>query len=512
MLVVADGAGAEPLLEEVSDPPVPAVEPLRVHAVEAVHAVRELLEVALDDEMEVVVEQAVGVEQPPEPVLGIDDPTHDGDAIEVVPDDVLPRDAADGDVERGVVRKERSAATRHASTVARGRVRARASRRFGTEPAQRCATSACSVPRPRHVNTGHVRGTIPTAWLASTRPERTGPRDSPWDIVHDGQVPFRRAKVETAVASRASTCGRRTGVHARAGAVAVAAAAVLAATATAAPRPAAALPKQGELVAGKSLGGIRLGTTAKQVRRTWGGKFAVCRRCRDRTWYFTYRPYQPQGAAVSFRNGRVAAIWTLWSPEGWRTHNRALSLGAPESQATAVLGPLLTVPCGSYSALVRTRGDVTTAYYLFAGKIWGFGLIARTPPRADNGYPALAPPPAARLGSAPTAAESPPRPARRGSATAPGTPPSHRGAAPRRSIAAPATIGPISRPMPLVVVASPAIAPRSRAGISVNSSPQASVITSPPATATGNTRTRYSRIPGLREATREQPACVDERA
>jgi hypothetical protein len=165
-------------------------------------------------------------------------------------------------------------------------------------------------------------------------------------------------------------------------AAALAAPVLVTAAAAAATRP-AALPKQGELVVGRTLGGVRLGMTPAQVRSVWGNRFGICRNCSDRTWYFTYRPFQPQGAAVSFRNGRVNAIWTLWSPEGWRTRNGALRLGTGESRVTAVLGSLFTTPCGSYSALIRTRGDVSTVYYVFGGKLWGFGLMraAATPCR-----------------------------------------------------------------------------------------------------------------------------------
>src|SRR6478736_496639 len=53
------------------------------------------------------------------------------------------------------------------------------------------------------------------------------------------------------------------------------------------------------------------------------------------------------------------------------------------------------------------------------------------------------------------------------------------------SIITPATSGPTSRPMPLVVVARPAIAPRCWGGISLKSSAHASVITVPPPIATG---------------------------
>jgi hypothetical protein len=119
--VVVDDARAEAFLEEVSHAAVAAVEPLRVHPVEAVHAGGELLEQALDHEVEVVVEQAERVEQPAEPVLGVDDAADDSDAVVVVAHDVLPRDAADGDVKGGVRRKRRAGAARHVATVARDR-------------------------------------------------------------------------------------------------------------------------------------------------------------------------------------------------------------------------------------------------------------------------------------------------------------------------------------------------------------------------------------------------------
>ena len=155
-------------------------------------------------------------------------------------------------------------------------------------------------------------------------------------------------------------------------------AATLAVAGAAAALPSAAsgaLPQQGVLVASSSLGGVRLGMSAAQVRSVWGGSFGVCRSCRARTWYFTYRDFQPEGAAVTFQKGRVDAVWTLWSPRGWRTRDRSLHLGVPEAQVNGVLGALVSIPCGSYRALIRTRGNVTSVYYLFAGTLWGFGLM-----------------------------------------------------------------------------------------------------------------------------------------
>ena len=64
------------------------------------------------------------------------------------------------------------------------------------------------------------------------------------------------------------------------------------------------------------------------VRAALGGFFGVCRGCLHQTWYFTYRPFDKHGLAVEFEQGRVSAVYTLWSPAGWRATN-GLRLGAP---------------------------------------------------------------------------------------------------------------------------------------------------------------------------------------
>ena len=80
---------------------------------------------------------------------------------------------------------------------------------------------------------------------------------------------------------------------------------------------AAALPRHGTLVPGRSLGGIRLGEPAAQVRAALGGSFGVCRGCATTTWYFTYRKFDRRGLAVELTEGRVSAVYTLWRPNGW---------------------------------------------------------------------------------------------------------------------------------------------------------------------------------------------------
>lgn len=133
------------------------------------------------------------------------------------------------------------------------------------------------------------------------------------------------------------------------------------------------LPNRGVLVPGKSLGGVGLGMTRAQVRAGWGDGFGRCRGCARETWFYNYRTFTPQGAAVRFAKGRVDAVWTLWRPTGWRTSG-GLALGVPAGQVTTQLGALVTITCGSYRALIRTKGQATSVYYIFGDKLWGFGL------------------------------------------------------------------------------------------------------------------------------------------
>lgn len=142
---------------------------------------------------------------------------------------------------------------------------------------------------------------------------------------------------------------------------------------------AAAPPIHGVLVPGQSLGGVRLGATPAQVERAWGKRHGVCRSCRQTTWYFNFRRFEPQGAGVEFRRGRVAAIFTLWAPEGWRT-NRGLRIGNNAARITEVYGPLPRVECKGYAALTLRTGRSRTIFYVLGEELWGFGLLARGVP------------------------------------------------------------------------------------------------------------------------------------
>jgi hypothetical protein len=151
--------------------------------------------------------------------------------------------------------------------------------------------------------------------------------------------------------------------------VAVAVAAlVLAGTAAAAP------PRTGVLVPGRSLGGISLGMTQAQVSAAWGPRHGVCRDCGARTtWYFNRERFRPQGAGVELRDGRVVSVFTLWRPPGWRTSD-GLVLGEPEARITETYDALTRVECGGYSALMLRRAGTVTAFYVYEGRLWGFGL------------------------------------------------------------------------------------------------------------------------------------------
>ena len=137
---------------------------------------------------------------------------------------------------------------------------------------------------------------------------------------------------------------------------------------------AAGLPKPGALVPGRSLGGVRLGEPASGVRGALGRFYGVCRSCSRQTWYFTYRPFGKQGLAVELERNRVFAVYTVWRPVGWHAPHR-LRLGATPLAVHRRVGTTRTIACHGYEALVRDSARARTAYYLFDGSLWGFGLF-----------------------------------------------------------------------------------------------------------------------------------------
>ena len=158
----------------------------------------------------------------------------------------------------------------------------------------------------------------------------------------------------------------------------VAAAVAVLALAAAAPAQAGP-PPAGVLDPGRSLGGVRLGATKPQVERAWGRAYGVCPRCARETWYFNLFAFQPRGAAVEFRNGRVAAVFTVYQPLGWRARGGP-SLGDPIGDVTTEYGALTRIECGDYYALVLPRNRSLTVFYALGERLWAFALQASRAP------------------------------------------------------------------------------------------------------------------------------------
>jgi hypothetical protein len=151
--------------------------------------------------------------------------------------------------------------------------------------------------------------------------------------------------------------------------------AAVAAAALAVPAVAAA-PAEGVFVPGESLGGIELGMSEADVRERWGSKHGLCRNCTHPTWYYNLKPFEPQGAGVEFRRRRVARVFTVWRPLGWRTGD-ALELGVQLDELREAVPGLQVRPCEGYTAYVTEEGGAQSVYYVFRGRLWGFGLMSR---------------------------------------------------------------------------------------------------------------------------------------
>jgi hypothetical protein len=123
----------------------------------------------------------------------------------------------------------------------------------------------------------------------------------------------------------------------------------------------------------RSLDGVRLGMTPAEVTALWGRRHGVCRNCERTTWYFNARPFEPQGTAVGFEDGRVVHAYTVWQPSGWRTRE-GLSLGDQEGRVHDLYGPLSEETCDRYLALVLSDDRVDSVFYVYRDSVWGLGL------------------------------------------------------------------------------------------------------------------------------------------
>jgi hypothetical protein len=138
-------------------------------------------------------------------------------------------------------------------------------------------------------------------------------------------------------------------------------------------------PHAGVLVVGQSLGGVRLGMPPAQVTQHWGANHGICQGCRERTWYYNYAPFTEKGAGVSFRRGRVAAVFTLWQPSRWR-ESGGLLMGEDLRRLRARFKPLRRTVCDGYQTLAYRAPGSVTDFYVVDGRIWGFGLRRRGVP------------------------------------------------------------------------------------------------------------------------------------
>jgi hypothetical protein len=140
-----------------------------------------------------------------------------------------------------------------------------------------------------------------------------------------------------------------------------------------------ALPAEGVLTPGESLGGVQLGDTTAAVTKRWGSRHTSCALCKRTTWLYSYRGRGPAGAAVSFRNERVAAVFTLGVPRGWRT-SRGVALGDPAERVQALYGRLPWSRCIGYGALSIRRPGVVSSIYTYGESVYGFALTLPAEP------------------------------------------------------------------------------------------------------------------------------------
>jgi hypothetical protein len=174
VLVVADDAGVEAILEEMPTTVVALVEALRVAEVQKVHAAGEVLELGEDDDVEVIRHLAGGEDVPAPPQRG--EPLELGEAlvVGVVAVDLLAVDAARGHVIDGDVRKNAARQATHGANVATASSAPQSalSRASGTRmsgglspghgPERQAAAPAIGAARGG--GNRHVPGTVPRTW------------------------------------------------------------------------------------------------------------------------------------------------------------------------------------------------------------------------------------------------------------------------------------------------------------------------------------------------------------
>jgi hypothetical protein len=153
----------------------------------------------------------------------------------------------------------------------------------------------------------------------------------------------------------------------------------------------AGIPEHGIFIVGKSIAGVGLGMTQKQVKAHWGSGYTVCTGSslctkKQPVWLFEYSQGEPLGVAVRFSNGKTVAVFTLGAVGvgslssggggGWET-SLGLHMTDPISSIYTTY-PAMTIDtqCEMYDALSEKHGGVTSSIYTSSGTVYGFALTA----------------------------------------------------------------------------------------------------------------------------------------
>ena len=106
----------------------------------------------------------------------------------------------------------------------------------------------------------------------------------------------------------------------------------------------------------------------------WGQRHGVCRDCRRATWYFNRKAFEPEGAGVVFRQGRVVARLHALAAARLADERRP-ELGVNEAEIGTGQVLVGETACRGYTAQLSSTGKAQTVYYVYDGQLWGFGLI-----------------------------------------------------------------------------------------------------------------------------------------
>jgi len=140
--------------------------------------------------------------------------------------------------------------------------------------------------------------------------------------------------------------------------------------------PAGIFPVNGILVPGQSLGGIRLGDTGGKVLTLWGRNFTMLPG-QPMTWLYMSPTGDPYGAGVSFREGKVTAIFTLGGITGWRRSD-GLRVGQIFPKFNDPNGS--TTACVGYGAISSHAGDAVSSVLMQGQSVYGFALTRPSEP------------------------------------------------------------------------------------------------------------------------------------